>query len=300
MSGQHPCGRSPLPDAPCDPEPTLSASSSHVSAEPLDRVVARRLEERFGAAPAWAMVLGSGFGALQDRLEDPVRVSHGDLGLPQPGVSGHAGAVVVGRLSGRPLAIVSGRVHLYEGHPPDQVVAYVRALAGWGVKNLVLTNAAGSLRTDWAPGTLMRMTDHIDFTGGNPLVGPNRDDIGPRFPDLTDAYDKPLGARIDSLAAELVIPLRRGVYVAMRGPSYESPAEVRMLRILGADVVGMSTVPEVIAAVHAGMRVAAFSVVSNYGAGLTDEAADHAAVTRVVAGAAAPLVELLARLVADG
>lgn len=244
------------------------------------------------------MVLGSGFGSLTDRLTGTRHVSHAELGLPQPAVAGHAGRFVQGRLDGVPVAVVSGRVHLYEGHAPADVVAYVRALAGWGVRRLVLTNAAGSLRMDWPPGTLMRMTDHIDMTGGgNPLVGPNRDDLGPRFPDLSRAYTPALGARVDALAERMGIPLQRGVYACMRGPSYETPAEIRMLRVLGADVVGMSTVPEVIAAAHAGLEVVAFSVVSNYGSGLTDEVADHADVTRVVGQAAAPLADLLIALV---
>lgn len=243
------------------------------------------------------MVLGSGLGVLLDRLEDVRSTTHAELGLPVPAVAGHKGVFALGRVHGAPVLLVSGRVHLYEGYAPSDVVAGVRALARWGVGRLVLTNAAGSCRPDWAPGSLVRMTDHIDMTHGNPLVGPNRDDLGPRFPDLTHAYDPALGAQADALALELGIPLQRGVYAAMRGPSYETPAEVRMLGRMGADVVGMSTVPEVIAAVHAGMRVLAFSVVSNYGSGLTDEPADHASVTRVVGQAAPPLAELVARLV---
>lgn len=235
---------------------------------------------------------------LEEQLDDRVVVPHAELGLPAPTVAGHAGHVAMGTLGGVRVALVSGRVHLYEGHPPQDVVRYVRGLAGWGVRQLVLTNAAGSLRLDWTPGTVVRLVDHIDFTGGNPLVGPNRDDLGPRFPDLTHAYDPGLGAVLDGLAAEAGIALQRGIYVAMRGPSYETPAEVRMLRALGADLVGMSTVPEVIAAAHAGMSVAAFSVVSNLGCGLTDEEADHAEVTRIVGEATAPLAALLARWVA--
>ncbi|NOY26452.1 MAG: purine-nucleoside phosphorylase [Oligoflexia bacterium] len=253
---------------------------------------------RFGPAPTWAVVLGSGLGVLLDRLVAPTTASHTELGLPSPGVAGHAGVHAVGLLGGTRVLLVSGRLHLYEGHRPATVVADVRAMARWGVQKLVLTNAAGSCRPDWGPGTLMRLTDHINMAGANPLVGPNRDDLGPRFPDLARAYDPDLGASADALALELGVPLRRGVYAAMRGPSYETAAEVAMLHRLGADVVGMSTVPEVIAAVHAGMAVAAFSVVSNYGTGLTDEAADHAMVTRVVSQATAPLADLVARLVA--
>ncbi len=282
-------------------DPPEIALSSHESPRHRDQIAAARLADALGPAPEWAMVLGSGFGSLTDRLEGTRSATHADLGLPQPGVAGHSGQILNGSLDGVPLAIVSGRVHLYEGYAPADVVAYVRALAGWGVRRVVFTNAAGSLRLDWPPGTLMRMVDHIDMSGGgNPLVGPNRDDLGPRFPDLTRAYTPALGARIDALAEQMGIPLRQGVYASMRGPSYETPAEIRMLGILGADVVGMSTVPEVIAAAHAGLEVAAFSVVSNFGCGLTDEVANHADVTRVVAGATAPLAELLIALVTEG
>lgn len=281
-------------------EAAISSSSEdpRSSMTALDLRAAELLASHFGAPPTWAVVLGSGLGVLLDRLDGVVRVPHSVLGLPSPGVAGHQGLHALGTLGGARVLLVSGRLHLYEGHPPATVVAGVRALARWGVKRLVLTNAAGSCRPDWAPGTLMRLVDHIDFTGGNPLVGPNRDDLGPRFPDLSRAYDPGLGARADALAAELGVPLQRGVYAAMRGPSYETAAEVRMLGRVGADVVGMSTVPEVIAAVHAGLKVVGFSVVSNYGTGLTDEAADHADVTRVVSQAVAPLADLVARLVA--
>ena len=268
------------------------------SSTPLDVRAAERLAEQFGAAPPWAVVLGSGLGELLSRLDDARRTTHAALGLPVPAVAGHQGIFALGRLQGAPVLLVSGRVHLYEGYPPADVVAGVRALARWGIEKLVLTNAAGSCRPDWAPGTLVRMTDHIDLTNGNPLVGRNRDDLGPRFPDLSRAYDPELGAQADVLAEQLGVSLERGVYAAMRGPSYETAAEVRMLGRIGADVVGMSTVPEVIAAVHAGLRVLAFSVVSNYGTGLGKAPTNHAAVTRIVSQAAAPLAELVARLVA--
>lgn len=224
---------------------------------------------------------------------------HAELGLPAPTIAGHAGIHAVGTLGGKRVLLVSGRCHLYEGHPPSTVVAGVRAMARWGVGTLVLTNAAGSCRPDWLPGTLVRLTDHIDMTGGNPLVGPNIEALGPRFPDLSRAYHPELALQIDRLAGELGIPLQRGVYAAMRGPSYETAAEVRMLGRMGADLVGMSTVPEVIAGVHAGLRVAAFSVVSNLGTGLHHDVADHADVTRVVAAAAAPLGRLIERLAAQ-
>ncbi len=276
-------------------EPPIASASA-----PIHILAADHLRDRFGPPPQLAVVLGSGLGFLIERLAQPVQVPHAELGLPAPTIAGHAGVHAVGLLGGQRVLLVSGRCHLYEGHPADTVVAGVRAMARWGVRTLVLTNAAGSCRPDWLPGTLVRLTDHINMTGCNPLVGPNLDELGPRFPDMSRAYDPELGAQIDSHAQQLGVALQRGVYAAMRGPSYETAAEVRMLGRMGADLVGMSTVPEVIAAVHAGLRVAAFSVVSNLGTGLAAEAADHADVTRVVAAASEPLGRLIERLAAQG
>lgn len=279
--------------------PTTPPTSSTTPEPAAYTDAAHALAETFGAPPALAVVLGSGLGFLVDRLAEARKVPHAALGLPAPGIAGHAGVVAAGRLGGARVLLLSGRVHLYEGWSAAQVALPTRALAAWGVSTVIYTNAAGSCRPDWPPGTLVRLVDHINMTGDNPLVGPNLDALGPRFPDLSRAYDPALGRRIDELAARLGVPLQRGVYAAMRGPSYETAAEVRMLGRLGADLVGMSTVPEVIAAVHAGLRVAAFSVVSNLGTGLVDEVADHAAVTRVVEAASAPLGRLIEALAAE-
>ena len=256
-----------------------------------------RLGALFGDAPEGAVVLGSGLAGLLDALEEAASFSYEALGLPSPGVEGHAGVASLGRLNQRRVILMGGRCHVYEGHPMERVVFNVRALRMWGVKRLVLTSATGSLDPEIGPGSLVRVVDHINFMGRNPLIGPNLDQLGPRFPDMGRAYDPALGALLDAVAAQEGIPLRRGIYAAMLGPSYETPAEIRMLRTLGASVVGMSTVPEVIAAHHCGMQVAVVSVISNYAAGLKDEVLTHEDVKRVVAEAGPPLARLVTGLV---
>jgi purine-nucleoside phosphorylase len=248
---------------------------------------ADRLRQCFGAAPGGAVVLGSGLAGLQGRLTNAVSESYGALGLPLPTNPNHPGRVCVGELAGHRVALLAGRLHVYEGHPLEDVVLPVRALAAWGVRGLVLTSAVGGVHPGLRPGCLVRVTDHLNFMGRNPLVGPNLDALGTRFPDLSNAYDAERGAEADRLAEALGIALTRGVYAAMLGPSYETPAEIRMLRVVGADVVGMSMVPEVIAAVHAGLRVVAFGVVSNLAAGLSGAPLSDDEV-KVVAEAAGP------------
>jgi purine-nucleoside phosphorylase len=258
------------------------------------QATAERLKSRFGEAPATAIVLGSGLSGLVDRLSPLVgRAPFGEVGLPTTGVAGHAGEIAVGSLGAARVALLAGRVHAYEGHPPSRVVAAVRALAAWGVPRLIVTSAVGGLHADQPPGTLVRLVDHINLSGQNPLVGvppwPGR----PRFPDLSGAYDAVMGDELSAAAAALDIPLPKGVYAAMSGPSYETPAEVRMLQVLGGDVVGMSTVMEVIAAADAGMKAIGISVIANPAAGLTVEPLRHEDVTREVDAAAGRLKALL-------
>ena len=237
-----------------------------------DLVAASRLRERLGDAPRAVVVLGSGMSPLVDRLDSiEARIPYAELSLASTSVSGHDGALIIGNLGGERICLLSGRVHMYEGTPMEAVVRNVRAMAAWGVERLVLTSATGSVVAANPPGTCVRVLDHINLTGRNPLVGPNRSDLGERFPDMTHAYDHTLGAVADSVAAEQGLPYARGIYCALSGPSYETPAEIRMMQVLGADVVGMSLIPEVIAARHAGMRVLAFAVVSNFAAGLSKE-----------------------------
>lgn len=243
--------------------------------------VAAALRAHLGEAPETAIVLGSGLGVLVERIEVRASVPSTELGLPQSTVSGHAGRVLVGRLGGAGVAVLSGRVHLYEGYGPGEVVRYVRALHRWGVKRLLLTCSAGGIRPGWAPGTLAVISDHINWQGRSPLVGLQ---WGPaRFPDMGTAYDPSMRATLRASATAVGVPVEEGVYVAMLGPAYETPAEIRAAGVCGADLVGMSTVPEVLAAVEAGLPVAALAVVSNLAAGLSATPLSHEEVSETAA-----------------
>ena len=245
------------------------------------------------------IILGSGVGVLRHSLENGQSASYADLGLPTTSVVGHDGSLLVGSLGGTRIAMLSGRLHSYEGRTMEENVRAVRAMAAWGVEILVMTSAVGSLTTDLKPGDLVRVTDHINLMGINPLVGPNIDELGPRFPDMAAAYDPQLGAQADAVAAELGTRMTLGVYAAVRGPSFETPAEVRMLAKVGASVVGMSVVPETIAAVHAGIRVLTIAIVSNDGTGLSDAPPKHDEVTATVGKATDKLCPIVERLVAQ-
>ncbi len=222
--------------------------------------------------PRIAVVLGSGLGGFADELQHAVRIAYADIPhFPRSTAIGHAGTLVIGKLKEIPLAVMQGRVHLYEGYSPQQVAFPVHVFALMGVTAIVLTNAAGGINLDYARGSLVVIRDHINLQGSNPLVGPNDDGIGLRFPDMTDAYNPRLRGFALEEGERLGVSIYEGVYAAMLGPSYETPAEIRFLRTIGADVVGMSTVPEVIAARHAGLHVLAISCVSNMAAGITGE-----------------------------
>ena len=223
-----------------------------------------------------AVVLGSGLGDFGNDLENPKEISYADIpGFPRATVQGHAGKFILGTLAGKKVLMMSGRFHCYEGHPLEDVVLPIRVMARLGVKNLILTNAAGGVNIDFRPGILMLISDFINLTGRNPLIGPNMDAFGPRFPDMTDAYDRTLRELIMHAARQLDIDLRRGVYCWMNGPTYETPAEVRMARVLGADAVGMSTVPETIVARHCGIKVLGISCITNMAAGVFREPINH-------------------------
>ena len=245
-------------------------------------------------APRVGIVLGSGLGAVADAVESAVSVGYDELpDFPRPTVHGHAGRAVLGHLRGVPVCVLMGRAHMYEGGDPEPRVTPVRALGAAGAEVLVLTNAAGSLRTDLGPGRLMAISDHINLSGYNPLLGPNDESIGPRFPSLRDAYDPALRAELHASADELGIELAEGVYLAVSGPSFETPAEIRAFRTLGADAVGMSTVHETILARHAGLRVAAVSAISNLAEGLSDVPLSHEQTLTDAQRAAGDLARLL-------
>jgi xanthosine phosphorylase len=256
------------------------------------------LGERAGLRPHVGVVLGSGLGAVADAVDDAVTVGYEDLpGFPRPSVEGHAGRAVLGRIGGVPVALLEGRAHLYEGGDLDQIRTPVRALRAAGAEILVLTNAAGSLREEVGPGRLMAIADHINLTGTNVLAGPNDDGLGPRFPSMRDAYEPELRADLHTAARELGIELVEGVYLAVRGPSFETPAEVRAFKTLGADAVGMSTVHEAIVARQCGLRVAGVSAISNLAEGMSDRALSHEQTLRDAARAASDLAPLLVRFV---
>jgi xanthosine phosphorylase len=244
--------------------------------------------------PRVGLVLGSGLGAIADALDHVVVLSYADLpGFPRPSVEGHAGRLVLGRLAGVPVACLQGRVHLYEGVPAAAVNVLVRTLKALGCELLVLTNVAGSLRPEIGAGALVLISDHINLLGQNPLTGLNDEAIGPRFPDLSEVYERSLRDQLTRIAKGLGVPLHNGVYLAVLGPSFETPAEIRAFRALGADLVGMSTVPEAISARHAGLKVIGLSVVSNLAAGLEGSPITHEETLAHAAGAAARLSSLL-------
>ena len=236
------------------------------------------LRAHAGAArfPRVAVVLGSGLGGVADAVSDPVVVQYEALpGFPRPTVEGHAGRVVMGALGGVPVAVLQGRAHVYEGGDPETIRTPVRALRAAGAEILVLTNAAGSLRPEVGPGSLMAISDHINLSGTNVLIGPNDPAVGPRFPALREAYDPVLRAELHSVAASLGIGLTEGVYLAVSGPSFETAAEIRAFRTLGADAVGMSTVHETVLARHCGLRVLAISAITNLAEGLSEVELSH-------------------------
>jgi xanthosine phosphorylase len=247
-----------------------------------------------GFSPRVGLVLGTGIGALAEAIEGAVIIDYGDLpGFPLSAVEGHAGRLVLGNLAGMAVACMQGRAHLYEGHEAADLALPVRALSLAGCDTLLLTNAAGSLNPEFLPGSLMMLSDHINMTGANPLVGPNDERFGPRFPDMTVAYDRDLRRRLAGAATSLGITLHEGVYMALMGPNFETPAEIRAFRTMGADAVGMSTVPECLVARHSGMRVAALSTLTNLAAGMTDEELSHEQSLAVGAEAAKDLRRLL-------
>ncbi|MBL4845595.1 MAG: purine-nucleoside phosphorylase [Planctomycetes bacterium] len=257
-----------------------------------------RLGER--AVPKLGIILGSGLGGLADEIQDPLFVPYADVPyFPVSTVEGHAGRLVVGGLNlpggGDPTPVVAlqGRFHLYEGYDASQVVFPVRALARLGVEAFVVSNAAGGINAEFKPGDLMTITDHINLTGQNPLMGSHDDRLGPRFPDMSAAYDLEFRGFLNEAAAERGLELKEGVYTVLSGPSYETPAEVRMLRLLGCDACGMSTIPEVVACRQLGVRVLGISLISNHAAGIAPQPLTHQEVMETASHVAPEFVALI-------
>lgn len=258
------------------------------------RRMAAVIESQTELRPEIALVLGSGLGDYADGIENPVRVAYVDIpGFPVSTVEGHAGCFVLGERGGRRVIAMQGRFHCYEGYSQAEVTLPIRVMRLLGADKLVLTNAAGGVNEGFHPGTLMLLRDHINFSGANPLTGANLEPLGPRFPDMSAVYDAALRERLKALAQEAGIPLAEGVYMMFAGPSFETPAEVRMARLLGGDAVGMSTVPEAIAANHCDMQIVGVSCITNQAAGISGNALHHQEVIDTAARVKADFTRLL-------
>jgi purine-nucleoside phosphorylase len=274
----------------------MSATLAHPIplAQRLDETVSAILRRGVAPGPRVGVVLGSGLGAFADTLTHLVKIPYADLPhLPSSSVKGHSGHLCFGDAGGMPVVCMQGRVHFYEGHPVESVVHGVRTMARLGARRVLLTNAAGGLEPSWSPGDLMVVTDHLNLMGVSPLRGANDEALGPRFLDMTQAYDVELQEALREVGNATSVPLRAGVYAALPGPSYETPAEVRMLRALGAHAVGMSTVPEVLALRHMGVEVAALSCITNLAAGISASLLSHAEVEEVARRRRDALVSLV-------
>jgi purine-nucleoside phosphorylase len=281
---------------PIDPTSPIRPADQAARLDDLEAAVRARSDRR----AAIGIVLGSGLGGLADELEDAVSIGFAELpGWPAATAPGHAGRLLLGRLGGRDVVLLQGRFHLYEGNDPGLVVQPILLFQRLGATAVVLTNAAGGLDPSFGAGTLMLIVDHLNLTGHNPLVGPNDEASGPRFPDLTDAWSPRLRAQLRAAAAAEGVPLAEGVYVGLVGPNYETPAEVRMLAALGGHAVGMSTVIEAIAARWVGLEVCGVSLVTNPGAGYTGLPLTHEEVLAAGAEAGPRLARVIRRFVAD-
>lgn len=287
-----------MPADPSHPDPSRHVPPSELP-ERLDALEAA-VRDVTDLRPEVGIVLGSGLGGLADDLVDPVAIPFDRLpGWPAATAPGHVGRLLLGRLEGVPVVMLQGRLHLYEGNDPGLVVQPVLLMARLGAGVVVLTNAAGGVNPAYGPGTLMVIGDHLNLTGRTPLLGPNADSLGPRFPDLTEAYGRRLRERLHAAAGAEGIGLEEGIYAGLLGPTYETPAEVRMLRSLGADAVGMSTVLEAIALRWAGVEVCGVSLVTNAGAGYSGQPLTHEEVLEGGAVAGPRLARVIRRFVAD-
>lgn len=240
------------------------------------QAAADTIRNRIGENPQIGIILGSGLGSLVNTLEKPIEIDYGDIpGFPMTTVKGHAGKLVYGKLGGKQVLVMKGRFHLYEGYDISQVVFHIRVFKLLGISNLLVTNAAGGINTDFEPGDFMIINDHISFFAPSPLRGANIEEFGPRFPDMSNVYDSGLIGIAEEAAKKLSISLKSGIYAFLQGPMFETPAEISALRMLGADAVGMSTVPEVVVAHHSGMNLMGISCITNMAAGVSERKLNH-------------------------
>ncbi|WP_072906235.1 purine-nucleoside phosphorylase [Anaerobranca californiensis] len=258
------------------------------------------LKERVSFQPEIGMILGSGLGVLAEEIEDAVKIPYEEIpNFPVSTVSGHAGNLVFGYLQGKSVVAMQGRFHYYEGYSQIEVTFPVRVMKLLGVEKLLVTNAAGGVNKGFNVGQLMLITDHINLTGSNPLIGPNLDELGVRFPDMSEAYNKDLGKIAKKVAQSLGINLAEGVYVGFSGPNYETPQEIEMVRTIGGDAVGMSTVPEVIVANHCGLKVLGISCITNMAAGILDQPLDHSEVIQVTKQVREDFIQLVKNIIKE-
>ncbi|MFV8829400.1 purine-nucleoside phosphorylase [Alkalihalobacterium sp. APHAB7] len=258
------------------------------------------IEEKISGKPKIGLILGSGLGELADEVQNPVQIPYGEIpNFPVSTVEGHAGQLVIGQLEGKQVIAMQGRFHYYEGYSMQEVTFPVRVMKQLGVELIVVTNACGGMNKEFAPGDLMIITDHLNMTGENPLIGPNYNELGPRFPDMSSAYTPKLVDFVAQVGNELDIKLQKGVYAGVTGPTYMSGAELIMLRNLGGDVIGMSTVPEVIVASHAQMKVIGISCITDMAIGEDLEGITHEQVVEVANRTKPKFIKLVKKIVAD-
>ena len=262
------------------------------------KVAADYILEKSNYKPELALILGSGLGAIADTIKEAEYYNYSEIpGFPVSTVEGHAGRLVIGKLEGKVVVAMQGRFHYYEGYNMQEVTFPVRVMKLIGCEKLIVTNAAGAVNANYTPGDLMIITDHINFSGANPLVGRNLNEFGTRFPDMSDAYDKALRVEVKKIASSLGMELREGVYAMFSGPTYETPAEIRMARTFGADAVGMSTVPEVIIAKHSGLQVVGISCMTNMAAGILDQPLNHEEVMETSEKVRANFIKLMQNII---
>lgn len=258
------------------------------------------IQNKFKVKPKIGIVLGSGLGIYVDQIQNKIIIPYQDIPhFKRTAVEGHEGILILGDVHGVPVVALQGRMHAYEGHSMEEIVHPVRTLAALGIEILIVTNASGGINLSYHPGDLVSIQDHINLSGRNPLVGPNIAEMGPRFPDMSEAYDPELRDVLRQVAKNHHVDLKDGVYCSVLGPTYETPAEIRMLRILGADMVGMSTVPEVIAASHLGLKVAGVTCITNYAAGIKLEKLNHADVKKVAEKAMVGFATILTETIGE-